>query len=127
MVQADRHRQIAVGSKAWKQAGLQQGRLPQAGYSATKAGCINLSRELAAQWARHGVRVNAIAPGLIESEMTREYLKSERSNEMLVATTPLRRPGRADEVMAAALFLASEASSYITGAVIPVDGGWTAV
>lgn len=103
------------------------GLLPQAGYAATKAGCINLTRELAAQWARHGIRVNAIVPGLIQTEMTGEWMHSEQGQKVLERTTPMRRPGTADEVMYAALFLAADAGSYVTGAVIPVDGGWTAV
>jgi NAD(P)-dependent dehydrogenase (short-subunit alcohol dehydrogenase family) len=102
-------------------------RLPQAGYAASKAGCINLTRELAAQWVRYGIRVNAVAPGWVKTEMTEEWLASEKGQESVNRTTPLGRAATVAEVMYAALFLASDASSYITGAVIPVDGGWTAM
>jgi NAD(P)-dependent dehydrogenase (short-subunit alcohol dehydrogenase family) len=103
------------------------GSLPQAGYAASKAGCINLTRELAFQWARHGIRVNALAPGWVSTEMTAEWLATDKGREAVIRTTPLRRVATVDEIACAALFLASEASSYVTGAVLAVDGGWTAV
>jgi NAD(P)-dependent dehydrogenase (short-subunit alcohol dehydrogenase family) len=101
--------------------------LPQAAYAASKAGCINLTRELAAQWARHSIRVNALAPGWVDTEMTTEWLATDRGRETVQRLAPLGRPGDVLEVASAALFLASDASSYVTGAVLPVDGGWTAV
>jgi NAD(P)-dependent dehydrogenase (short-subunit alcohol dehydrogenase family) len=100
--------------------------LPQAAYAASKAGCVGLTRELAGQWARHRIRVNAIAPGWVVTEMTEEWLPTEKGQETVKRTTPLGRPATAAEVMYAALFLASPAGAYITGALIPVDGGWTA-
>ena len=103
------------------------GSLPQAGYAASKAGCINLTRELAFQWARYGIRVNALAPGWVNTEMTAEWLATDEGRQSVVRTTPLRRAATVDEVAYVALFLASEASSYVTGAVLAVDGGWTAV
>ncbi|MGO8863589.1 MAG: SDR family NAD(P)-dependent oxidoreductase [Acidimicrobiales bacterium] len=103
------------------------GSLPQAGYAASKAGCINLTRELAFQWARHDIRVNALAPGWVNTEMTAEWLATDKGRQSVVRTTPFRRAATVDEVAYVALFLASEASSYVTGAVLAVDGGWTAV
>jgi NAD(P)-dependent dehydrogenase (short-subunit alcohol dehydrogenase family) len=103
------------------------GSLPQAGYAASKAGCVNLTRELAFQWARHGIRVNALAPGWVSTEMTADWLATEKGREAVTRTTPLRRVATVDEIACAALFLASEAGSYVTGAVLAVDGGWTAV
>ena len=101
--------------------------VPQASYAASKAGCVNLTRELAAQWARHGIRVNAVAPGWVDTEMTSEWLATDRGHETVQRLAPLGRAARPDEIACATLFLASDASSYVTGSVLPVDGGWTAV
>ncbi|HEX4110279.1 MAG TPA: glucose 1-dehydrogenase [Solirubrobacteraceae bacterium] len=96
--------------------------LPQAAYTASKAGVEGLTRDLAQQWAgRKGIRVNALAPGLFESEMTSGY--TEEYLSAVIARVPLGRQGRGEEVADAAVFLASDAASYITGAVLPVDGG----
>jgi len=104
------------------------GQIPDAGYAASKGGLVTLTRELAAQWARHGVRVNALAPGYFHSEMTDGTMfGDERSEAWMVRHTPLGRGGAEHELDGALLFLASSASSYVTGTVIPVDGGWTAV
>jgi NAD(P)-dependent dehydrogenase (short-subunit alcohol dehydrogenase family) len=101
--------------------------LPQAAYAASKAGCMNLTRELAGQWGRDGVRVNAIAPGWVDTEMTSDWLGTEKAQELVKRKTPLGRVATPEEITTAALFLASDASSFVTGAVLPVDGGWTAV
>lgn len=99
----------------------------QAAYVASKGGLVNLTRELALQWARHGIRVNAIAPGYFETELTAPMFEGEDSGLGWVnRNTPMRRPGRVDELDGVLLLLASSAGSYLTGAVIPVDGGWTA-
>jgi NAD(P)-dependent dehydrogenase (short-subunit alcohol dehydrogenase family) len=103
------------------------GRIPQASYAASKGGVVNLTRELAAQWGRHGVRVNAIAPGWFRSEMTAPMFEDERGLRFIERTVPMRRPGREDELDGVLLFLAADASSYVCGQTIAVDGGWTAV
>ena len=93
----------------------------QSNYSASKAGLIGITKSLALEVASRSVRVNAIAPGFIESDMT-AVLSQEAKDKMLLAV-PLKRPGKQEDVAEAALFLASDASSYITGQVLPVDGG----
>lgn len=98
---------------------------PDAGYVASKSAVNGLTRELANQWARDGVRVNAIAPGWFPSEMTSELFEDEQSQRWFARNCPMGRPGRIDELDGALLFLASDASSYCTGQVITVDGGWT--
>jgi NAD(P)-dependent dehydrogenase (short-subunit alcohol dehydrogenase family) len=103
------------------------GQVPQASYAASKGGVVNLTRELAAQWARSGVRVNAIAPGWFESEMTADMFADERSRKWMRTRTPMGRSGQAGELTGALLFLASDASTFVTGQTITVDGGWTIV
>jgi NAD(P)-dependent dehydrogenase (short-subunit alcohol dehydrogenase family) len=103
------------------------GQIPQAGYTASKGGLVNLTRELAAQWARRGVRVNALAPGWFPSEMTKEMFGDEDGVAWIRNRAPMGRPGRVEELVGPLLFLASEASSYVTGQVLLVDGGWTIV
>jgi NAD(P)-dependent dehydrogenase (short-subunit alcohol dehydrogenase family) len=103
------------------------GQIPQAGYVASKGGVVNLTRELAAQWARGGVRVNAIAPGWFPTEMTTEMFTDGRSEKWIQRKTPMGRAGEMHELDGALLFLASDASTYVTGQVIAVDGGWVSV
>jgi len=104
------------------------GQIPDAGYAASKGGLVNMTRELAAQWARKGVRVNTIAPGWFLSEMTEERMfGDERSMRWVHQRTPMGRAGDEHELDGALLFLASDASTFVTGAVLPVDGGWTAI
>lgn len=104
------------------------GQIPEAGYAASKGGLVNLTRELAAQWARQGVRVNALAPGWFRSEMTEgRMFGDERAERWLRQRTPMGRGGNEAELDGALLFLASEASSFVTGQVLCVDGGWTAI
>lgn len=100
---------------------VQKGTMP---YGVSKAGLVQLTRMLAAEWARYGIRVNAIAPGYIETDMNRSYLQSSVGQAML-KTIPQRRFGEPDDLAGVVLLLASEASAYITGVLIPVDGGHT--
>lgn len=98
----------------------------QASYCASKGAVVNLTRELGAQWARRGVRVNAIAPGWFPTEMTADMWGDEASERFVATNAPLGRPGADDELDGALLFLASSASSYVIGQTLVVDGGWTA-
>jgi NAD(P)-dependent dehydrogenase (short-subunit alcohol dehydrogenase family) len=103
------------------------GRLPQAGYSATKGGLWALTRELATQWARDGVRVNAVAPGFFMSEITGPLFDAHANvHDFVIKNTPLARVGVPDDYDGAVLYLAGDASSFLTGQSIIVDGGWTA-
>ena len=96
--------------------------LPQAAYSSSKAAIIGLTRDLAQQWTgRKGIRVNALAPGFFPSEMTETY--PEGYIDAMLQRVPAGRKGDPEELTAALIFLASDASSYITGALLPVDGG----
>ncbi|RSM37783.1 SDR family oxidoreductase [Amycolatopsis balhimycina DSM 5908] len=97
-----------------------------ASYAASKAGLIGLTRELAGQWGGAGIRVNALAPGWFRSEMTDDLFADERSRRWVERNTMLNRGGDVGELDGALLFLASDASSYYTGQVMVVDGGWTA-
>ncbi|GAA3724699.1 hypothetical protein HDA32_002962 [Spinactinospora alkalitolerans] len=98
----------------------------QAAYCAAKGGVVNLTRQLGAEWAEKDVRVNAIAPGWFPSEQTEEMLAREDSIRWLRRNTPMRRVGRLEELDGALLLLVDDASGFITGQTIAVDGGWTA-
>jgi NAD(P)-dependent dehydrogenase (short-subunit alcohol dehydrogenase family) len=103
------------------------GLVPQASYAASKGGVVNLTRELATQWARLGVRVNAIAPGWFPSEMAADMVETEDGQKFIRRRTPMGRAGEPKELLGALLLLASDASSFMTGQTIAVDGGWTIV
>jgi NAD(P)-dependent dehydrogenase (short-subunit alcohol dehydrogenase family) len=103
------------------------GQIPFPSYTASKGGLVNLTRELAGEWARGGVRVNALAPGWFPSEMTADLFGDERSMAWVRRKAPMGRAGEPHELDGALLFLASDASSYVTGHILAVDGGWTAV
>ena len=100
--------------------------IKQASYTASKGALVNLTRELGCQWARKGVRVNAIAPGWFPSEKTVDMFEVGPSADFLKRNTPLGRGGAVDELDGVLLFLAGDASSYVIGQTIAVDGGWTA-
>jgi NAD(P)-dependent dehydrogenase (short-subunit alcohol dehydrogenase family) len=104
--------------------GLVSAGLPQAAYAATKSGLLGLTRDLAVQWAtRRRIRVNAICPGYFESPMLDEL--PEGQLDRILERVPLGRAGRAEEIANAVAFLASDASSYMTGATLVIDGGLT--
>jgi NAD(P)-dependent dehydrogenase (short-subunit alcohol dehydrogenase family) len=95
-------------------------------YAASKAGVINLTRELAVQWGRSGIRVNAIAPGFFPTEINVNLFASEERLAWIRERIPIGRTGLQGELDGVLLFLASNASSYVTGQTIFVDGGWSA-
>ena len=104
--------------------GLRPGGLPQAAYAASKAGLMGLTRDLAGQWtSRRGIRVNALAPGFFPSEMS-DQLPAE-TVELVKSLTPAGRLGDPEELAATLIWLVSDASSYVTGATIAVDGGFS--
>jgi NAD(P)-dependent dehydrogenase (short-subunit alcohol dehydrogenase family) len=117
MIAQRRGRLIGIGSLA-SFVGLME----VAAYTASKAGVAGLTRALAVEWAAHGVTVNAIAPGVFETDLNREILKGPRGQEFLMRT-PMRRFGRTDELVGAAVYLASDAASFVTGQLLVVDGG----
>jgi NAD(P)-dependent dehydrogenase (short-subunit alcohol dehydrogenase family) len=120
MVKQQRGRIITIASLA-SFVGLHE----VAAYTASKAGVAGLTRALAVEWARHNVTVNAIAPGVFETDLNRELLKSGRGQEFLMRT-PMQRFGHVEELAGAAVFLASDAAGFITGQLIAVDGGFLA-
>ena len=99
----------------------------QASYCASKGAVVNLTRELGVQWARKGVRVNAIAPGWFPSEMTADMWGDQASEAYVRRGAPLGRAGTEHELDGALLLLASDAGSYVVGQTLAVDGGWTAI
>ncbi len=108
-------------------AGLrgQLGAMQTVAYNTSKGGLVNLTRALAAEWAPHGIRVNALAPGFFPSKMSAGVLKL--IDKQIMAATPLGRLGGDEDLMGPAIFLASDAASYVTGQILSVDGGMTAV
>ncbi|WP_254763705.1 SDR family NAD(P)-dependent oxidoreductase [Natrinema marinum] len=97
-----------------------------ASYSAAKGGVVNFTQQVAVDYAAEGVRVNSICPGFVETPMTSDLLESERFYNFVLEETPMNRPAQPEEIAPLAVFLASDGASYLTGANIPVDGGWTA-
>jgi NAD(P)-dependent dehydrogenase (short-subunit alcohol dehydrogenase family) len=95
------------------------------GYGAAKAGVVQMTKTLACAWARDGIRVNAVAPGVIETGMTAPMMTFESLTEPLLARTPMQRFGTPADVAPVVLFLASDDAAYITGQTLPVDGGFS--
>jgi 2-dehydro-3-deoxy-D-gluconate 5-dehydrogenase len=103
-----------------------QGGITVPGYAAAKSGIAGLTRALANEWAAHGVNVNAIAPGYIATDNTQALQDDPARSTAILSRIPAGRWGHADDLGGAVVFLASAASDYVTGAIIPVDGGWLA-
>ena len=97
-----------------------------AAYAASKAAVASLTKSLAVEWARHGVNVNAIAPGVFKTDLNRELLETTGRGREFEMRTPMGRFGKVDELAGAAVFLASEAASFVTGEILVVDGGFLA-
>jgi NAD(P)-dependent dehydrogenase (short-subunit alcohol dehydrogenase family) len=95
-------------------------------YTASKGGVMQLTKSLAVAWAPDGIRVNAIAPGWIETEMTRNIIADEARSSVILRRTPLNRWGEPADIGGAVVFLCSEAARFITGAILPIDGGYAA-
>jgi 2-deoxy-D-gluconate 3-dehydrogenase len=93
-------------------------------YAASKGGVGQLTKALANEWTARGVNVNAIAPGYMETDLTRDLSDDPQRNRMILSRIPAGRWGRPSDLKGAAIFLASDASDYVSGAIIPVDGGW---
>jgi NAD(P)-dependent dehydrogenase (short-subunit alcohol dehydrogenase family) len=120
MIERGAGRLIGVASLA-SFVGLQE----VAAYTASKAAVAGLTRALAVEWSRHGLTVNAIAPGVFETDLNRQILKGARGQEFLMRT-PMGRFGRVEELVGAAVYLASDAATFVTGQMIAVDGGFLA-
>ena len=101
--------------------------MKDASYCSSKGALVNLTRQLGCEWGRKGVRVNALAPGWFPSEMTQaDMFDDEGGAQFVTRNTPMGRAGEPAELDGALLFLAGPASSYVTGQILAVDGGWTA-
>jgi NAD(P)-dependent dehydrogenase (short-subunit alcohol dehydrogenase family) len=96
-------------------------------YAASKGAVVQLTRTCAVEWAKYNIRVNAIGPGYVRTEMTAHTLDQPEARTLINAKTAMGRPADTHEIAGAAVYLASKASSYVTGAILMVDGGWTAM
>lgn len=100
---------------------------PSTAYHAAKGGVVNMTRGLAAEWAKNGITVNSICPGYFMSELTGDILNTDEFSNYIKASVPVGRYGNEGELDSTVVYLASESSSYITGTIIPVDGGYTCI
>jgi NAD(P)-dependent dehydrogenase (short-subunit alcohol dehydrogenase family) len=96
-------------------------------YAASKGGIVQLTKSLAVAWAGEGIRVNAIAPGWITTELTRGIASDKARSAAILARTPLKRWGEPSDIGGSVVYLCSEAARFVTGTVLPIDGGYTAV
>ncbi|MBP3567659.1 MAG: SDR family oxidoreductase [Lachnospiraceae bacterium] len=96
-------------------------------YHASKGGVVNFTRAVAAELAKYNITCNAICPGYFATELTEDTLNTEQFTAYMKATVPLGRYGKAGELNAGAIFLASDEASYVTGVILPIDGGYTAI
>ncbi|MCL2368049.1 MAG: glucose 1-dehydrogenase [Oscillospiraceae bacterium] len=94
-------------------------------YCVSKGGVLQMTRVLALEWARYNIRVNALCPGYVETDMTRDEITDEATRKVILSRFAIRRYGEASEMAGAAVFLSSDDSSYMTGQSIVIDGGWT--
>ncbi|MGC8479943.1 MAG: SDR family NAD(P)-dependent oxidoreductase [Acidimicrobiales bacterium] len=120
-------RELSIVNVASVLGHLASGQIPQASYAASKGGVVNLTRELAAQWAKLRIRVNAICPGWFPSEMTSEMFDSPSGTSWIARRTPMGRAGMLSELDGALVYLLSSASSFMTGQSLIVDGGWSII
>jgi NAD(P)-dependent dehydrogenase (short-subunit alcohol dehydrogenase family) len=97
-----------------------------AAYAAAKNAVVGLTRSLANEWAKHGIRTNAIAPGFIPTDINRKMIEGTERGRRIIEHTPMARFGKAEEIAPAAVFLASPAASFVNGHVLVVDGGYMA-
>jgi NAD(P)-dependent dehydrogenase (short-subunit alcohol dehydrogenase family) len=95
-------------------------------YAASKGAINALTKSLAQEWATRGIKVNAIAPSYFETDMVQASKENEQSNALIMSRTPVKRYGKVEELVGLVNYLACDNSSYMTGAVIPLDGGWSA-
>jgi NAD(P)-dependent dehydrogenase (short-subunit alcohol dehydrogenase family) len=102
------------------------GLYPNISYQATKGAIVNLTRALAVEWAQGGIRVNAVAPTLVRTELTKPIVDDPALYERMLAMTPMRRLAEPEDVAAAIVFLVSDRARMITGHTLPVDGGFLA-
>ena len=101
--------------------------LPSGAYHAAKGAVVNFTRATAAEWAKNGINTNCLCPGYFATELTEDTLSSEEFTAYMKTAVPIGRYGNGPELAAAAVFLASDEASYLTGAILPVDGGYTCV